>query len=299
MTNISNTFKNMSNQYIFLRFILFALLGFVYSGCGQGVVSSDSSNSCSLTENTTQTTLSSNGCYLLSRDTTSCQSSREAQGLSGFWLKFTCRVTLTKSGSNVIITTDGQPDYTSPYFASTNACYKSGFPSGRFANPNTLASQNISLTVPFTPSASAGTIGTAMTGGVVGVAINGVAIFSNAAAPGDNIYQEVSTFDHCEGHPAGTLYHYHIEPTTVSNSDSNFIGVMRDGFPIYGRYDSDGTSPNLSKASGGGHSGTTVDSPSTSIYHYHVNLQTSGSASAFFITSGYYMGSKGACTGCN
>lgn len=270
-------------------------------GCGSSTGSStaEPSASCTLTDNTTEGAASSNGCYLLTRDTSSCESSRTAQGLSGFWLKFSCRVTLTKSGSNVVITTDGQPDYKSPYFDTSNACYEAGFPTGRAANPNTLAAQSMSVTVPYSATPGAGATGTAMNMGVVGIAVNGVAIFSNEAAPGDDIYNEVATFDKCEGHPAGTKYHYHIEPTTATNGDDNFVGVMRDGFPIYGRYDSGAVTPTLDKASGGAHQGTTVDSPSTAVYHYHVNLQTAGSDSAYFITSGYYLGSTGACTGCN
>jgi hypothetical protein len=278
-------------------------VGLISCSNGASTSSSSSSASCATTSNTTETTASSNGCYLLSRDTSSCQASRTSQGLSGFWLKFSCRVTLTKSGSNVIITADSQPDHKSPYFATSNACYASGFPSGRAANPNTLASQSISMTVPFSPTADAGTTGNAMSLGIVGIALNGVVIFSNAAAGTDDIYAEVYTFDKCEGHPAGTKYHYHTEPTTASNSDNNFIGVMRDGFPIYGRYDTGSVTPTLNKATAGGHLGTTVDSPSTSVYHYHINLQTSPSGTyagdtAYFITTGFYMGTAGACTGC-
>lgn len=278
-----------------------AVLTGILASCGGGSSSSSSSGSttCTLTDNTTEGAVSTNGCYLLTRDTSSCQASRIAQGLSGFWLNFSCRVTLTKSSSNVILTVDSQPDYKSAYFSTSNACYKAGFPSGRAANPNTLGAQSISMTVPYSPTAAGGTTGNAMSMGAIGIALNGVVIFSNAAAPGDDIYNEIATFDKCEGHPAGTMYHYHSEPTTASNSDANFIGVMRDGFPIYGRYDSGSVTPTLNKASGGGHQGTTVDSPSTSVYHYHVNLQTSGASSAYFITSGYYMGTAGSCTGCN
>ncbi len=291
----------LATSVFLLSLVLVGPLFFI-NGCSGGSsssVSSSSSGTCTLTDDTTETTASANGCYLLVRDTSSCASSRTTQGLSGFWLNFSCRVTLTKSGSNVIITTDGQPDHKSPYFSTSNACYESGFPAGRSANPNTLGSQSISMTVPYSPTAGGGSTGTAMSMGVIGIALNGVAIYSNAAAPGDDIYDEVATFDKCEGHPAGTMYHYHTEPTTASDQDENFIGVMRDGFPIYGRYDSGAVTPTLNKASGGGHQGTTVDSSGSSVYHYHVNLQTSGSDSAYFITSGYYMGTAGSCTGCN
>lgn len=256
-------------------------------------------STCSLDDNTTEKSQSTNGCYMLERDTSSCQASRTAQGLSGFWLKFSCRVTLTKSGTDVTITTDSQPDYKSAYFKSTDPCYQAGFPSGRAANPNTLGAQSVSMTVSMNPTASSGTTGNAMSMGVIGIALNGVVIFSNAAAPGDDIYNEVATFDKCEGHPAGTTYHYHIEPTTASDNDDNFIGVMRDGFPIYGRVEYGGGTPTLNKASGGGHSGFTEDSTSTAVNHYHVNLQTNGTDSAYFITTGYYMGTAGSCTGCN
>jgi hypothetical protein len=283
---------------IVCTFIVFQIL----AGCTKASTSDTApvaTTGCTLTDNTSVLATSSLGCAKLSRDTSSCLSSRQTQGLSGFWLKFSCRVTLTKSGSNVIITTDGQPDHKSPYFATSNACYEAGFPAGRAANPNKLGTLAISMTVPFAPGTPSGSVGTAMSMGVIGIALNGVAIFSNAAAPGDNIYAEVATFDKCEGHPAGTKYHYHIEPTTVSDSDSNFIGVMRDGFPVYGRYEPNGAViPTLDKASAGGHLGTTPDSTVTSVYHYHVNLQTSGADSAYFITSGFYMGSAGVCTGC-
>ncbi len=79
---------------------------------------------CALTNNTTVTsTTNSLGCPLLTRDVSSCAASRTAQGISGAWLKYSCRVTLTKTGSNIVVATDGLPDYKSPYFTSSDACY--------------------------------------------------------------------------------------------------------------------------------------------------------------------------------
>ncbi|HYX34280.1 MAG TPA: YHYH protein [Oligoflexus sp.] len=258
------------------------------------------STSCALTENTTATsTTNAYGCSLLTRDTSTCQATRTSQGLSGYWLKFSCRVTLTKSGSTVEISTDSRPDYLTPYFGSTNVCYTalsaSANAAGRRKNPLSIASQSIAAMVPFAPTTAASASATGL--GLIGVAANGVSIFNNAAAPGDDIYSEVSSFDQCEGHPnSASSYHYHIEPASISYTDSAFIGVMRDGFPIYGRKDADGTTPTLDSA--GGHTGTTVDSPSTAVYHYHVNMQTNGTDSAYFISTGYYKGTKGTCTGC-
>ncbi|HNI61326.1 MAG TPA: YHYH protein, partial [Pseudomonadota bacterium] len=121
-------------------------------------------------------------------------------------------------------------------------------------------------------------------------------------APGDDIYREAMTFDRCGAHPTPTsAYHYHSEPYSISYNDSNFIGVMRDGYPIYGRKDPDGTIPTVDAT--GGHMGVTVDSPSTAVYHYHVNQQTSTTAGTagqmqWFITKGSYHGTPAPCSTC-
>lgn len=264
-------------------------------GCSDDVLTSSSTSCTDLTANTTETSTSnSNGCALLSRDTSSCEEERTAQGLSGFWLNFSCRVDLTVSGTNVVITSDGYPDYKSAYFESSHGCYEDSSISGRYINPNTIAEQSIVMTVPMSPTSGSGT---EMSLGVVGVAANGVAIFNNEAAPGDSIYDEVASFDSCEGHPQSSgTYHYHIEPPAISNDDAYFVGVLRDGFPVYGVKEENGSTPSLD--SYGGHTGTTLDSVS-STYHYHVHLQTSGSDSAYFVTSGEYAGNVGECSGCN
>jgi hypothetical protein len=60
----------------------------------------------------------------------------------------------------------------------------------------------------------------AMKGAIVGLAANGVPIFANFAAPGDDIYQEATTFDRCGAHPNNVAYHYHTEPIAISSDDS-------------------------------------------------------------------------------
>jgi hypothetical protein len=288
----------MKKHYVSIGGSLLALCVILW-GCGSGSSSSssDSSTTCSLTSNTSASGVTStNGCPLMTRDTSSCQASRTAQGLSGFWLKFSCRVTLTKSGDTVTLVSDSQPDYKSPYFGSSNGCYEALSVSGRAVNPNLLSTQAITMTVDYTPSANVAE--PTMPGGVIGMALNGVAIFDNEAAPGDSIFTEIATFDKCEGHPNNTgVYHYHSEPTSFSNQDAYFVGVMRDGFPIYGRYDSGAVTPTVD-ADTQGHSGTTIDSGTSSVGHYHIKLQTSGSDSAYFITNGKYYGTAGTCTGC-
>jgi YHYH protein len=265
---------------------------------GSGASGSTSTTSCSLADNTTATTTTSSyACPLLTRDVSSCKASREAQGLSGFWLKFSCSVTLTKSGTNVVISTSSVPDYKSYYYSSTDICYEAFSSTTRAANPNKIGVQTISMTVPYAPVAAS--TATATPDGAIGIALNGVSIFDNTAAPGDDIYNEEKTFDKCDGHPEMTgKYHYHSEPSAISNTDTAFIGVLRDGFPIYGRNEYATSTTATGLDSQGGKTGTTVDSTSTSVYHYQTNLQTNGTASVYFLTKGYYTGTPGACTGC-
>lgn len=260
------------------------------------------SGTCTLTANTTETsTVSPSGCVVLTRDTSACEAERKAQGLSGFWLQFSCRVSLSSTETNglkmVRAQADGQPDYKSFYFATTNACYETY--SGSIHNPNSIAAQSYTIDFPAVQDMTA----QSMRSAIVGLALNGVPIFGNFAAPGDDIYTEAKTFDRCGAHPQNSgVYHYHSEPYSLSYDDARFIGVMRDGYPIYGRRDTDGSTPTLDWT--GGHTGVTADSPSTPVYHYHVNEQTSTSSGTkgqkqWFLTTGTYRGTPGGCVGCN
>jgi YHYH protein len=271
-------------------------MSWVLAACSSHASSTlvDAGSGCELTADTTPTSTVTDGCALLARDTASCASSRT--GLAGFWLEFSCRVTLTESAGSVELDSDDQPDYDSNYFATSSPCYAAY--STKFPDPNTIAAQHIAMTVPMSPSGGSA----AMALGAVGMALNGVAIFDNQAAPGDDIFDESGSFDRCQGHPQNTgVYHYHSEPYAISYADDGFIGVMRDGNPIYGRFDPDGSLPALDAS--GGHTGVTIDSPTTPVYHYHANLQTStnpGTAGemVWFLTTGTYAASPGSCSGC-
>ncbi len=270
------------------------------SADGGGPVASDASSdtSCNLTASTTATSVSNaSGCAVLSRDASSCADARKAMGLTGVWLALSCRVTLSVEGGIVTARSDDRPDYASFYFDDADACY-AAFPSG-IRNPNRIATKSLAIAFPLTPSGAPVTMRGAA---IVGIAVNGVAIFGNFAAPGDDIFNEAMTFDRCAGHPQMEgLYHYHSEPTSITQDDANLVGVMRDGSPVYGRKDADGSYPTLD--ADGGHTGTTVESPTTPVYHYHVNEQTStGQRTAgekqWFITNGRFHAAPATCTGC-
>jgi hypothetical protein len=216
--------------------------------------------------------------------------------LSGAWLDFSCRVTLSKGADGVVIATDDRPDHRSNYFPTTDPCWTAYTPA--FPDPNVIAAQGMSVTIPAAPAVGVQAMGL----GAVGVAIDGVAIFDDQAAPGDDIFTEAKSFDVCQGHPApGGVYHYHTEPYAISHDDSALVGVLRDGYFVYGRRDADGSTPtDLDTA--GGHTGTTPHS-TTPVYHHHIVAQTStttGTAgeTQYFLTTGQYAATPGACTGC-
>jgi hypothetical protein len=267
------------------------------AGVAVGVAVIDAGG-CTVTASTTPTSVvSSTGCAVLSRDATSCTEVRKAAGIDGAWLSFSCRVTLTVTNGVVRATTDERPDYRSFYFDDGDACYEA-YPEGK-RNPNRIAGASRTIDFPLVPSGASQTMRGAA---IVGIALNGVPIFGNFAAPGDDIYNEALTFDRCAGHPEMRgMYHYHSEPTSITQDDASFVGMMRDGYAIYGRKDVDGTYPTLDAA--GGHSSVTFHSPTAKVYHYHVNEQTStgvrtAGMKQWFLTTGTFHSAPAACTGC-
>lgn len=267
--------------------------------CIFSIIADDApADSCPLNDDTTETVnVHPDGCAVLKRYTDDCESGRLADGLSGFWLEFSCRVTLANGGATITAQSDGRPDYFSNYFPDTDDCWEDY--AGAIQNPNEIVAQDYMVDFPTTPD----TVPQSMAGmlAVVGLSVNGVPIFGNFAAPGDNIFDEAATFDRCGAHPqVAGKYHYHSEPYAITYDDANFVGVMRDGYPVYGRKDLDDTYPALDAY--GGHTGVTPHSPDTPVYHYHVNEQVNPenpSDTQWFLTKGTYRGTPGAvCTGC-
>ncbi len=250
------------------------------------------SGGCVLTANTTAGAAHGSGCALLTRDTSGCRATREASGLSGFWLDLSCRVELSVDGDVVVAEADGLPDHLSNYFNDGDACHEAY--TSAIQNPNLISTQEYAVRFPRTADSEPTNMGGTA---VVGLALNGVAIFGNFAAPGDDIFEEARTFDRCAGHPQNRgVYHYHSEPYSITQDDASFVGVMRDGSPIYGRRDQDGSLPELDAY--GGHTGITPHSD-TPVYHYHVHSQTSsGGETQWFLTSGWFRGTPGSCDGC-
>ena len=121
--------------------------------------------------------------------------------------------------------------------------------------------------------------------GMIGVTLSG-ALFNDyedmnraSVALDDNRFSGDAAFvDTCNAHPLqdGSSYHYHGVPTCITETldiagtHSTLIGVLFDGFPVYGEAGENGipvTNADLDICSG--HIGATPEFPG-GIYHYHL-----------------------------
>ncbi len=247
-------------------------------------------------------------CAQVTEDTSSCKAAREALGLSGNWLEFSCNVVEGLADASMAATTSmsdakyvtlsvvSLPNYASNYYATSgsysfsangytvegdfsalNQSYTTYFP-----NPSFVQVQALTVPIPLSPAPSASK-SQVMVGGPIGVAKNGVILYDSAAGGTDSIFAESGSFDQCGGHPNAMTYHYHAEPYALTYDDDALIGVMRDGYFVYGRRDADGSTPGtlaaqIAAGTGddnllyiyGGHTGTAPSSDDKNGFHYHL-----------------------------
>jgi len=150
-------------------------------------------------------------------------------------------------------------------------------------NPNTLSSQNFVYAIPSSPTKNNGTLSGTQNGLVsIGIAVNGLAIFNNAAAPPDTLSVEAKTFDYQEGHPENTgVFHHHGQlingdgtsgtPASVNltTTGTAVLGIALDGYAIYGQKCSGQAGADASGLDAyHGHTTTTTEF-GTATYHYH------------------------------
>jgi YHYH protein len=114
-------------------------------------------------------------------------------------------------------------------------------PAARYdRNPNSIQKQSVALTLAGDPQAAAQPACVPM--GMIGVALNGVAIFNALDSLGrDAVAHEVQ--DLCSGHPEPRgMYHYHGPSACLPGEMENeqLIGYALDGFGIYSMYDAVG-----------------------------------------------------------
>ncbi len=179
------------------------------------------------------------------------------------------------NGNTVIFTTQDLPNHTSPYWPTNNPLYAAynGTNSNWNINPNTISEQNIVFTMSLNPAEASNKQATGL--GPIGISRNGVVFFNQYAGPDQPLTNEINSFDQWLGHPQRTgQYHYHIEPTYLTQQfgDDAFLGLLADGFPVYGPVENGETITNGDLDDYHGHTSATVDFPD-GIYHYHITSE--------------------------
>lgn len=205
-----------------------------------------------------------------------------------FYKNFGNGVNVTVEGNYVVISSKNLPDHKSPYYGVGNANYEAynGTNTRFVLNPNRIAESQLKLRIPITPTRLTTPTPTPL--GPIGIAINGVAIFNQYAANNQPLAGEIDSFDQYNGHPAPTgEYHYHVEPTYLTrNSREALVGVLLDGYPVYGPMENGALVLTSSLDAAHGHMGATKEFPG-GIYHYHTT------SDAPYINGSGFAGSPG------
>ncbi|CAM1333360.1 YHYH protein [Tenacibaculum aestuariivivum] len=197
-------------------------------------------------------------------------------------------VSYAVSGNTVTFTTTDLPNHKSPYWGTDNAMYEAynGTNTSWNQNPGAIGEQEITFTMSLNPSEAVNKTATPM--GPIGISRNGVVFFNQYAAGGAPLTGEINSFDQYLGHPAMTTYHYHIKPKFLTDTfgEDAFLGLLSDGFPVYGSLEDGKTVTNDDLDDYHGHTGSTVDFPD-GIYHYHItNEDPYLNGNGFFGTAG-------------
>lgn len=199
-------------------------------------------------------------------------------------------VTVVLDGDDVLIESNGLANHTSPYWSSTTARTAVDPRGATLVTPAAAAdhplfvaptstsyeamapgniddfSGSYALTIPASPVRASGSTATGL--GPIGIAVSGAMIYNDQEGPNVPLDSAIGSLDENGAHTGPQSYHYHLEPKAWSQDDDALIGVMSDGFFLYGRRDADGTYPGDLDASGG-HIGPTPHNPAGE-YHYHI-----------------------------
>ncbi len=185
-------------------------------------------------------------------------------------------VTISFDDDEVTIESNGLPNHTSPYWSSTNSLYIDPvIANASRMSPGTIRSGSYTLTAPLAPQKAANTSSTGL--GAIGIAITGAPIFNDEEGPNVALSENVASgFDYAGGHMGPSGYHYHLESsdvpenTILSQNDEKLVGILQDGFLLYGRKcNATGDYPTDLDESGG-HTSATQHSDGEEFYHYHI-----------------------------
>lgn len=194
-------------------------------------------------------------------------------------------------GSEVVIESNGLPNHTSPYWSNTTERSATD-PMGNvlvteaaaenhplFVEPTVTSFENMApgniddfngsytLRIPVSPALASSSSATGL--GAIGIAVSGSMIYNDEEGPNVPLDDAAPSLDYTAAHTGPQSYHYHLEPKAWSDDDEKLIGIIADGFFLYGRKcNSTGTYPSDLDESGG-HTSTTPHNDEEE-YHYHI-----------------------------
>lgn len=182
-------------------------------------------------------------------------------------------VTISIDGNEVTIESNGLPNHTSPYWEESHPLHIDKI-LGDHVTPGFINTGSFTVTVSLTPELAVSSTATGL--GAIGISVTGVPIFNGSEGPNRPLDEMTAEgFDYAGGHNGPSGYHYHVESsdipenTVLSYDDEDLVGIMADGFLLYGRREMDGSYPTDLDESGG-HFGVTPHSDGEEIYHYHI-----------------------------
>lgn len=192
--------------------------------------------------------------------------------------------TIYVDNDKIVIESNGLPNHSSPYWSSPNHSSRPGatppsedhelFVEPTVTTYNEMAPGYIddfngmyTLRVPTSPQKASNSSRTGL--GPIGIAVSGSMIYNDNEGPNIPLDNAAGSLDYTGAHTGPQSYHYHLEPKAWSNDDDKLIGIISDGFFLYGRKcTSTGTYPSDLDVSGG-HTSTTAHA-TTEEYHYHI-----------------------------
>ncbi len=179
---------------------------------------------------------------------------------------------VTVSGKKRIVKTNDLPDHTTGSFPVSSSDPASEYD----ANPNHIAEQSITWSLPATPVASASP--SCLSGGPIGVLSDGAMLYDALDGEGrDAVAHEI--LDSCDGHPdQSDTYHHHDVPSCIldaATGRSTLVGYAKDGYGIFVERDAQGTlftNADLD-ACHGRTSSVVWNGKKQKIYHYDATLE--------------------------
>tara|TARA_R110002126_G_scaffold258482_1_gene401473 strand:+ start:39306 stop:40100 length:795 start_codon:yes stop_codon:yes gene_type:complete len=204
-------------------------------------------------------------------------------------------VYISDNGTTITIETTGLPNHTTPYWSTSHPLYVAPTVTNAAemtpTRIDTSGRDNSStLTVSSNPSKASSTTNTSLN--AIGIAVSGAYIYNDYEGPVP-LSSATGSLDYSGAHIGPTQYHYHLEPLAFTNDDDKLVGIMSDGFFIYGRKcNSTGTYPTGLDASGG-HTSTTQHTE-TDEYHYHIINELYSNTGRYIVFAGPYQGTPNA-----